>query len=200
MATLKKGIIGSCMIMLASCMTMQPQQLSNNGVTNHTKTPAASDAKIIFQKTAPQPDHWYLCDVNNQKISFEGGAAKISFTNTMGGCFGIWFDPIDVTKTPKISVKSSFTASSVAKQIDVLVSLTDVQKNKLYIPAKIKLLEDNKGLIEYIFDYEKEIKEKSIKFDYSKVNSILFFINITGVKDASGFLSIEEITLNSILK
>ncbi len=59
---------------------------------------------------------------------------------------------------------------------------------------------DGKGFVEYFIDYNNEIKQKEIKFDFTKVISILFFINITKNKDNTGDLLIEEISLSKLAK
>jgi hypothetical protein len=198
MATIRKGIMGTMVFIMASCMTMQPQQLSNNGVTGQKEV--QPEKVILFDNTKLQPDHWYACMPGKPVLDLEKKKLKVSFTAAMGDCFGMWFEAADVTKNPVIKLKANYVAKGTAKNTDLLVCFTDNQKNMTYLPLKKTNLIDGKGFVEYFIDYNNEIKQKDIKFDFTKVISILFFINITGNKDNTGDLLIEEISLSKLAK
>jgi hypothetical protein len=124
------------------------------------------------------------------------GCLKASFAQAMGDCFGILFDPMDVSNKPVLKVKVKYKANlNTGNQIELLAGFTDASKNKTYFPLKNVLVKENSAFIEYLFDYNIESKNKIENFDYMKANSILFFINITGATNISGDISVEEIAL-----
>lgn len=198
---LKKTLIvcGATALWLSSCVSLQSQQLDSKDVKKQkTETSLAPNALVIFDKTNAKKENWYACTDGKPAITIEEGCLKASFVQAMGDCFGIFFDPIDVSTKPVIKVKVKYKAGTSAntdKQVELLAGFTDASKNKTYFPLKNVLVKENSGFIEYLFDYNIESKNKNENFDYSKVNSILFFINITGTTNISGEISIEEIAL-----
>lgn len=196
---LKKTLIvcGATALWLSSCVSLQSQQLDSKDAKKQKTEPAlASNALVIFDKTNAKKDNWYACADGKPAFTIEDGCLKASFLQAMGDCFGIFFDPIDVSTKPVIKVKVKYKANlNTESQIELLAGFTDTSKNKTYFPLKNVLVKENSGFIEYLFDYNIESKNKNENFDYSKVNSILFFINITGATNISGDISIEEIAL-----
>lgn len=176
-------------IFLTSCISIQSQKLSNNGVTNQKKS------KIIFDKSNLQLNHWYSCDDSKIKIQENNDNVKIAYQNAMGSCFGVWFDSIDVTKLSTVNVKLKYEGIDSS---EVLIGFTDIYKNKTYEPSKVRVLKSQTGFVEYFIDYKDEIMKNPSKFDFTKVNSLLFFINITGRKNDSGNLIIENISLKDL--
>lgn len=175
------------LLLLNSCVSLQ---------TQHLDTPNVKTSKeiVLFNKDKAKLDQWYTC-IQSSNIKLENNILTYSVSEPMGDCFGIFFDPIDVTSHQVIKIKAKYNTSTNIKEIGLLAGFTDTAKNKTYFPEKNIFVSEKSGFIEYTFDYNIECKNKITNFDYTKVNSILFFTNITGIKNTSGNLLIEEITL-----
>ncbi len=182
-------------MMLISCVSFEDAQL---------------DEKVLPAKIASPPGKSgsgkaldlnanYSCVKDWPSLSVSNGALQIGLKEAKGNCFGLYFDTKDVSASPVIKVKAKFVSTGKANAVDILPGFTDEKGGKTYYPEKSKMVSSGSDYVTFYFDYTNEIKSADRYVDPAKVKSILIFVNILGVDNLSGTLSIEEISLQAKL-
>jgi hypothetical protein len=172
------------------------QSLTLNDSVSPLNSEAGSGEIILFSKDNANLNSWYSCVKNKPNLSLSESIVQVSFRNAKGDCFGIFFDPIDIRKNPVIKIRAKFQPTAGIGSVDMLAGFADDKKGKTYYPEKAKMLKVGYGFADYYFDYSNEIELSDKQVNPSKIKSILVFINILGVEDLSGVISIEGVSVS----
>ena len=188
----------SLILLLAGCVSIETLDLNDEyGTTNAaTAAPLDKNEVVLFSKSNAVLSSWYSCVKDYPVLSMSNSTLYASLSDSKGQCFGIFFDPIDVTKNPILKVRAKFQSSTKVTSVDMLAGFTDSKKGKTYAPEKSAIIESGKGFTDYVFDYSELVNTAESGIDLTKVTTILIFINIRGMDNISGAVSIEEITLS----
>lgn len=182
----------SIALFLVSCISFEDATLDENPTTS-TKVSAPPKSGKGLDLNAN-----YACIKDWPTLSVSNGALQVGLKEAKGNCFGLYFDVKDITATPVIKVRAKFAASSKALSVDMLAGFTDEKGGKNYSPEKAKIVKTGSDYVDYYFDYTNELKPSKERFvDPAKVKTVLIFVNILGVDNISGLLSIEEVSLQA---
>lgn len=175
---------------LVSCISFEDTTLDEHPNTS-TKVAAPPKSGKGLDLSAN-----YSCIKDWPTVSLSNGALQVGLKEAKGNCFGLYFDMKDITATPVIKVRAKFVPSSKAPSVDMLAGFTDEKGGKNYSPEKGKVVKAGAEYVDYYFDYTKELQPFKDRFvDPTKVKTVLIFVNILGVDNVSGLLTIEEVSL-----
>jgi hypothetical protein len=183
----------SCAMLLVSCISFEDAKLDDktSGPKTVSAPPKSSSSKAMDLNAN------YSCVKDWPYLSMSGTALQVGLNEAKGNCFGVYFDTKDVSKSPVIKVRAKFSPSSKVASVDILAGFTDDKGGKTYVPEKSKIVKSGADYTDYYFDYTNEMKTSESYVDPTKVKSILIFVNILGVDNLSGTLSVEEISLQA---
>jgi hypothetical protein len=195
---MKKYFLSSCTFLIFLFFFTQCITVENNSLDNDWDTITTTGLKskgILFNSENADLSSWYSCAAGRPVLALADAHLQVSLDNTVGECFGIYFDPKDIRATLVIKLKAKYSGDN-ATTIDLLAGFVDGAKQKTYYPAKARLIKSGK-FETYYFDYITELSLHEKQIDPGKVTSILFFINISGIKNVKGNLLIDEVSLVS---
>lgn len=182
--------------LFAGCVSLETLSLEE-GQDTDIATNGQVNKISIFNKENANREVWYSCVKDRPELTLVDSKLQVSLKNAMGDCFGIYFPPMNIGQTPVIKVKVKFSSFKLNNDVDLLIGFTDKNGNKTYYPEKAKMVESKNSFVNFYFDYTKEIIDKEKQVDPEKITSLLIFVNILGVKNISGTMTIEEISLVS---
>jgi len=137
--------------------------------------------------------NWFVCDKKKVSI-FEKEKKVVAYINQSHfECFGIFFDPLDVNKFNKLNFLAGIENSYKEDTIALYVSLIDNKKNATNF--KKVMLRITKGPVSQHNISLEELIIKDQKVDFTKINSVLFYV---GSKRDTGFwgnLVLKEISM-----
>jgi hypothetical protein len=189
------ALLISLFFFMFGCVSLETATL--NG-PEETTIADSKDKITLFGKEKADLSHWYSCVTGKPGLSIRNSALEVSIDNPLGDCFGMYFDAMDITKTPVIKLKIKYTGDiDKAGAADILPGFMDSNNNKTYYPEKAKIVKTGQDLLTLYFDYRHEFNMHEKQIDPGKVTNILFFINILGVKNLHGQFTIEELSLVS---
>lgn len=182
--------------LLTGCISMQTLNLNDSYGSLTSTTSAPEDKIVLFGKSKASMNFWYSCVKDVPLLSMNNSVLHAVLENSKGDCMGIYFDPMNIREYPVLKIRAQFQSSSEkTSAIDFLAGFTDSKKEKTYSPEKAKIIESGAGMKDFYFDYSEIIREKEPYIDPAQITTILIFMNIRGVEDVSGLLSVEEISL-----
>jgi hypothetical protein len=181
------------LVIMTGCFSFQ--SLTLNDVSSPINPDAVPGKIILFNRGNANLNMWYSCVKSKPRLTINDSIIQVGLKNSKGECFGIFFDPRDISETPVIKISARFQASVKSTSVDILAGFTDEMNRKTYYPEKAKIIKSGGNFLDYYFDYSDEINFADRHVDPSNVKTVLIFVNILGLENLSGVISIEEIIL-----
>lgn len=117
---------------------------------------------------------WYVCDKARTTL-YEKEKKAIAYINKSNfECFGIYFDPIDMHRGTRIHFLAGLETNYKDEKCEFYLSFIDVNKRTSDF-RKLKVTLSKGELREFSLPLD-EIIIKELKMDFSKVSSLLFYI------------------------
>ena len=140
-------------------------------------------------------NYWWGCDKEKVLLSkADGNSLKVKFKNGQWSCFGMSFDPIDVSATPVIKLRMRIEDTDKAEAVDMVPWFTDVNNkttNKEHLARKIVIGLD---YTDYFFDYTEKLLSKDGDFNSKEINSVIVFLNTLGGPSFNGDVYVDEVS------
>jgi hypothetical protein len=117
---------------------------------------------------------WYVCDKFKTTI-YEKEKKVFAYINKSSfECFGLYFDPIDIHRSTHLNFMAEIETRLKEDSVALYISFFDVSKNTSnFRKLKVSLGKGNMKKISLPLD---DLIIKELKLDFSKINSILFYV------------------------
>jgi hypothetical protein len=117
---------------------------------------------------------WYVCDKAKTTV-FEKDKKVITYINKSNfECFGIYFDPMDLHRSTKLHFLAGLETNYKDEHCDLYISFIDAgKKTSDFRKLKVNLAKGE--LKEFSLPLD-EIIIKELKMDFTKVSSVLFYV------------------------
>ncbi|HOY97228.1 MAG TPA: hypothetical protein PK509_15905 [Catalimonadaceae bacterium] len=141
-----------------------------------TYVPALDKAlqKIVIYDGITGLGQWYVCDKSKTTV-YEKDKRVITYINkSTFECFGVYFDPVDMHRSSHISFSGSLETNYKDDSVALYVSFFDTAKRTSNF-KKLKVTLKRGNLQQFRLPLD-DLIIKELKMDFSKINSVLFYV------------------------
>jgi len=137
---------------------------------------------------------WYVCDKFKTTI-YEKDKKMIAYINKSSfECFGLYFDPMDVHRSTHLNFSAGLETNVKDDSVALYISFFDVAKNTSNF-RKLKVNLGKGNLKNYTIALD-DLIIKELKMDFSKINSILFYVESKKENGFWGNIVIKDISFH----
>jgi hypothetical protein len=149
--------------------------------------------EVLLDDFSGDINYWWGCDKERVLLSKQGKSLSVGFKSGQWSCFGMTFDPTDISSTPVIKLRIKAKSTGKAPNVDVVAYFTDTHNktsNALGKPQKVTIGSD---YIDYFYDYKENMASTDGPFDSKSVQGIIIFVNTIGTEVFNGNLFLDEV-------
>lgn len=149
--------------------------------------------EVLLDDFSGDINYWWGCDKERVLLSKQGKSLSVGFKSGQWSCFGMTFDPTNISSTPVIKLRIKAQSTGTAPNVDVVAYFTDTHNktsNALGKPQKVIIGND---YTDYFYDYKDNMASTDGPFDPKSTQGIIVFVNTMGSEVFNGNIFLDEV-------